>query len=88
MISLNRASTGQVHIFYSTTDWDASAGDDYEYANSDITLAPGQTQAIVTVQTHTDGDATEGTERMTLDLFHIDGADGIGNYGTGHITDN
>lgn len=93
--SLSRASTAQVHVLYSTTDWEAtSAGyqqdgtaGDYAYTNSDVTFEPGETQKTVTVQTHPD-DTAEGTELMTLDLVHVEGAEGTGAYGTGRITDN
>lgn len=84
-VTLNRPSTETVTVYYVTVDWQADA-DDYEFTNSAVTLAPGQTTATIRITTHTDT-RREGTEAMILELVHADGAQLDNADATGHIND-
>ncbi|MXW97108.1 MAG: hypothetical protein F4Z89_00655 [Acidimicrobiaceae bacterium] len=85
-VSLNRPSTETVTVYYVTADWTADTTD-YTFTNDLIEIEPGQTQTTIRIPTRTDN-KQEGTEKMVLELVHIEGAQPHNNSGTGHITDN
>jgi hypothetical protein len=64
------ASGAKVNL--STADGTATAGADYTATQGEVTFAPGQSTATVTIPLANDG-AAEGPERIGLHLTGVDG---------------
>ena len=73
VISLDRAASKPIDVYYNTLDWDAWSPDDYASAGGTAVFAPGETQQTVRVSTVADGqdewgNEDQGKERMIFDL--------------------
>ena len=66
-VTLSSASGRALALAWSSADGTATAGADYTaVAGAALTFAPGETRAVLTVQTLADADAGEGDETFTV----------------------
>ena len=90
LVSLNRASSQEITVAYSTADDSATQPDDYTETRGSLTISPGDTTSTITVPIINDG-VTESTESFTITLNSASGAilgDNLGdNEATGVILD-
>jgi ELWxxDGT repeat protein len=70
-------SDGTVSVHYSTSDGSAHAGTDYLTTSGDLTFAPGQTSATVTIPIGQDGQS-DSTETVNLTLSNPTGGAALG----------
>ena len=86
LVSLNRAISQEITVDYVTADDSATQPDDYTETMGRLTIAPGDITATITVPIINDG-VTESTERFTVTLSNVSGADLPANEATGVILD-
>lgn len=72
-VSLSQSGASDVSVSYATSDTSAVAGSDYTAASGTLTIAPGNTSAIISVAVSGDTDS-ESDETLTVTLSNASGA--------------
>lgn len=85
-ITLDKASTNNVSVSYSTGDGSANSGSDYQAVNGTVTFLPGETAKTIPVIL-VDNDQREYAETFTLNLSNASNGVITDSQGTANIND-
>ncbi len=86
-VTLDTPSAAEVTFDYATSDFSASAGDDYAETVGQGTIPVGETTALIQVPVHEDT-LDEAPETFNVTLANVVGADVVEGVGEATITDN